>query len=281
LQGPAGKADLGKVILYSLLIGFPVAILTGCLLRKLIIRGEVAPIAGGIADALIAPAAPPRKPSFGITAFTILLPVILMLLKTAADVSLPETHAFRRLTGFVGSPLVAMAFATLFALWSFGTACGFSREQVSKFANDCLGPAALILLVVGAGGGFNGVLIASGAGRTIGEMTRQLPLSPLFLGWMAAALIRIATGSATVSIITASGLLAELVAGTPGLNLELLVLAMGAGSLILSHVNDGGFWLVKEYLNMTVPQTLRTWTLLETAISVAALLLVLLLDVLI
>jgi GntP family gluconate:H+ symporter len=281
LQGPAGKADLGKVILYSLLIGFPVAVLTGCVLRKLIIRGEVAPIAGGIADALIAPAAPPRKPGFGITAFTILLPVILMLLKTAADVALPESDTFRRVAGFVGSPLVAMAFATLFALWSFGTACGFSRDQVSKFTNECLGPAAIILLVVGAGGGFNGVLIASGAGKTIGEMTRQLPLSPLFLGWMAAALIRIATGSATVSIITASGLLAELVAGTPGINLELLVLAMGAGSLILSHVNDGGFWLVKEYLNMTVPQTLRTWTLLETAISVAALLLVLLLDVLI
>lgn len=281
LQGPGGKADLGKVILYSLLIGLPVAVLTGCLLRKLIIRGEVAPITGGIADVLIAPAASPRKPSFGITAFTILLPVILMLLKTAADVALPETDMLRRVAGFVGSPLVAMAFATLFALWSFGTACGFSRDQVSKFTNECLGPAAIVLLVVGAGGGFNGVLIASGAGMTIGEMTRQLPLSPLFLGWMAAALIRIATGSATVSIITASGLLADLVAGTPGINLELLVLAMGAGSLILSHVNDGGFWLVKEYLNMTVPQTLRTWTLLETAISVAALFLVLLLDVLI
>ncbi len=281
LQGPAGKADLGKVILYSLLIGFPVAVLTGCLLRKLLIRGEVAPITGGIADVLIAPAVSTRKPGFGITAFTILLPVILMLLKTAADVALSETDTLRHVAGFIGSPLVAMAFATLFALWSFGTACGFSREQVSKFSNDCLGPAAIILLVVGAGGGFNGVLIASGAGRTIGEMTRQLPLSPLFLGWMAAALIRIATGSATVSIITASGLLADLVAGTPGINLELLVIAMGAGSLVLSHVNDGGFWLVKEYLNLTVPQTLRTWTLLETAISVAALVFVLLLDMLI
>jgi GntP family gluconate:H+ symporter len=279
LQGPAGKADLGKVILYSLLIALPVAVLTGPLLRKFIVRGEVAPVTGGIADALAAPAAPPRKPGFGLTLFTILLPVLLMLLKTAADVSLAETDALRRAAGFVGSPLVAMSFATLFALWSFGTARGFSRDQVSKFTNDCLGPAAIILLVVGAGGGFNGVLIASGAGNAIGGMTKQLSLSPLLLGWMIAALIRVATGSATVSIITASGLLAELFAGTPGINLELLVLAMGAGSLILSHVNDGGFWLVKEYLNMTVPQTLRTWTVLETVISVTALLLVLLLDV--
>ncbi len=278
LQGPAGKADLGRVIAFSLLVAFPTAVLTGPLLRRLVVRGEVVPLSGGIADALSAPTSLLKKPGFGLTLFTILLPVLLMLLKTAADVTLAETDAFRRAAGFVGSPLAAMSFATLFALWSFGTARGFSRDQVSKFTNDCLGPAAIILLVVGAGGGFNGVLIASGAGNAIGGIARQLSLSPLLLGWLVAALIRVATGSATVSIITASGLLADLVAGTPGINLELLVLAMGAGSLVLSHVNDGGFWLVKEYLNMTVPQTLRTWTVLETVISVTALILILLID---
>jgi GntP family gluconate:H+ symporter len=195
-----------------------------------------------------------------------------------ADVTLREADVLRRWADFLGSPLVAMTLATIFALWSFGAARGFSRDQVSKFTSECLGPAAIILLVVGAGGGFNGVLIASGAGKAIGEMTKQLPLSPLVLGWIVAALIRVATGSATVAIITASGLLAERVANTPGLNLELMVLAMGAGSLVLSHVNDGGFWLVKEYLNMTVAQTLRTWTVLETLISVLALGLVLMLD---
>jgi len=279
LRGADGhSADLGKVILYSLLIGLPVAVLTGPLLRKWIVGRETVPLAGGIVDALSAPAAPPRKPGFALTIFSILLPVLLMLLKTAADVTRPEGDALRRWADLLGNPLVAMTLATLFALWSFGTARGFSRDQVSKFTNDCLGPAAIVLLVVGAGGGFNGVLIASGAGKAIGEMTKQLPLSPLVVGWIVAALIRVATGSATVAIITASGLLAERVASTPGLNVELMVLAMGAGSVVLSHVNDGGFWLVKEYLNMTVAQTLRTWTVLETLISVVTLGLVLLID---
>lgn len=279
LRGADGhSADLGKVILYSLLIGLPVAVVAGPLLRKWIVGRETVPLAGGIVDALSAPAAPPRQPGFALTIFSILLPVFLMLLKTAADVTRPEADALRQWADFLGSPLVAMTLATLFALWSFGAARGFSRDQVSKFTSECLGPAAMILLVVGAGGGFNGVLIASGAGKAIGEMTRPLPLSPLVLGWIVAALIRVATGSATVAIITASGLLAEQVANTPGLNLELMVLAMGAGSLVLSHVNDGGFWLVKEYLNMTVAQTLRTWTVLETLISLLALGLVLLLD---
>jgi GntP family gluconate:H+ symporter len=279
LRGADGhSADLGKVILYSLLIGLPVAVVAGPLLRKWIVGRETVPLAGGIVDALSAPAAPRRKPGFALTIFSILLPVLLMLLKTAADLTRPEGDALRRWADFLGSPLVAMTLATLFALWSFGTARGFSRDQVSKFTSDCLGPAAIVLLVVGAGGGFNGVLIASGAGKAIGEMTKQLPLSPLVVGWIVAALIRVATGSATVAIITASGLLAERVAGTPGLNVELMVLAMGAGSLVLSHVNDGGFWLVKEYLNMSVAQTLRTWTVLETLISFLTLGLVLVID---
>src|SRR6266540_2219935 len=279
LHGADGHAaDLGRVILCSLLIGLPVAVVTGPLLRKWIVGREMVPLAGGIGEALSVPAAPRRKPGFALTIFSILLPVLLMLLKTSADVTRPEGDALRRWADFLGSPLVAMTLATLFALWSFGTACGFSRDQVSKFTSDCLGPAAIVLLVVGAGGGFNGVLIASGAGKAIGEMTKQLPLSPLIVGWIVAALIRVATGSATVAIITASGLLAERVASTPGVNLELMVLAMGAGSVVLSHVNDGGFWLVKEYLNMTVAQTLRTWTVLETLISVHTLGLVLLID---
>src|SRR6185503_9577449 len=318
LHGADGHAaDLGKVILYSLLIGLPVAVVTGPLLRKWIVGRETAPLAGGIVDALSGAAVPAvsagvspakmhsggapaagetpaplpnpsravsanlRPPSFALTLFSILLPVLLMLLKTAADLTRREGDALRRIADFLGSPLVAMTLATLFALWSFGTARGFSRDQVSKFTNDCLGPAAIVLLVVGAGGGFNGVLIASGAGKAIGELTKQLPLSPLVVGWIVAALIRVATGSATVAIITASGLLAERVASTPGLNVELMVLAMGAGSVVLSHVNDGGFWLVKEYLNMTVAPTLRTWTLQETLISFCTLGLVLLMDLVI
>ncbi|HVY69346.1 MAG TPA: permease DsdX, partial [Verrucomicrobiae bacterium] len=131
---------------------------------------------------------------------------------------------------------------------------------------------------VGAGGGFNKVLVASGVGDAIAAMAKGLPVSPLVLGWLIAALIRVAVGSATVAITASAGIMAPIVAATPGINAELLVIALGAGSLILSHVNDGGFWFVKEYLNLSVPQTLRTWTVVETVIAFVALGLTLLLN---
>ena len=278
LRGPAGAADLGKVILYSLLIGFPTAVIAGPLIARLLAGRLTVPLTGGLAEALTAPPQPKSTPGFALTVFTILLPVLLMLLATAADVTLASTSDLRRWADFIGSPLVAMTLAVLFALWSFGTARGFDREQLLKISNDCLGPVAVILLVVGAGGGFNRVLVASGVGDAIASLAKGLPVSPLLLGWIVAALIRVATGSATVAITTAAGILAPIVLQTPGLNLELLILAMGAGSLVLSHVNDGGFWLVKEYLNLTVAQTLRTWTVLETVISIVALIFILLLN---
>src|SRR5437762_5995172 len=136
----------------------------------------------------------------------------------------------------------------------------------------------MIFLMVGAGGGFSRVLVVSGVGDAIAALAKQWPVSPMVLGWLVAALIRVAVGSATVAITTAAGIIAPIAKSTPGLNLELLVVAMGAGSAILSHVNDGGFWIVKEYFNMTVAQTLKTWTVMETIISVVAIVLVLLLD---
>jgi GntP family gluconate:H+ symporter len=142
---------------------------------------------------------------------------------------------------------------------------------VLKFCNDCLGPTATILLVIGAGGGFNAVLVQSGVGRAIAAVAVGSHTSPLLLAWIVAALIRVATGSATVAMTTAAGIVAPIALATPGTNSELLVLATGAGSLVLSHVNDAGFWLIKEFFNMTVPQTLKTWTVAETIIGVAGL----------
>ena len=137
---------------------------------------------------------------------------------------------------------------------------------------------SLVLLVVGAGGGFSKTLEYSGVGQAITEIIVGAKFSPILLGWIIACLLRIAAGSATVAIATSAGIMAPIVAAVPGTNLELLVVAMGAGSGIFSHLNDGGFWFVKEYLNMTVPQTLQTWSVLTTIKSVVALLLVLLLN---
>ncbi|HAV65545.1 MAG TPA: permease DsdX [Verrucomicrobiales bacterium] len=271
------NADTGRTLLYSLIIGVPVACLAGPVLAGWIIRRE-APVAGS-APAGVG-ASHPSPPGFGLALFTVLLPVILMLLATIVDLRLPPGNAVRQWADFLGHPLIALLVSLLFSFYSFGFARGFRREQVLKFSEECLGPVAAVLLVVGAGGGFSRVLIYSGVGDAIAGLVKTAPVSPLILGWLVAALIRVATGSATVAISTAAGILAPVAAASSGLNLELLVLAMGAGSLILSHVNDGGFWLVKEYLRLSVTETLRTWTVMETVISIAALALVLLLDAL-
>src|SRR5213076_391985 len=186
-------------------------------------------------------------------------------------VALDTASTLRTALDFVGSPIVALLVALLFSFWSLGYRQHFTRDQILKFANDCLGPTAAILLVIGAGGGFNRVLLESGVGRAIAEVALGSHASPLLLAWSVAALIRVATGSATVAMTTSAGIVAPIAAVTPGTSPELLVLATGAGSLVLSHVNDAGFWLIKEFFNMTVPQTLKTWTVAETIIGIAGL----------
>lgn len=211
---------------------------------------------------------------FGITLFTILLPVALMPAKTLADITTPDTSPVRAWMDFIGNPIVALLAALLIGIWTFGFARGLDAKGVAKQLDASLLPVAAILLIIGAGGGFKQMLIATGVDKTIGEMAVHAQLSPTLLAWLVAALIRIATGSATVATITGAGIVAPLATMVPGVNRELLVLATGAGSLILSHVNDAGFWLIKQYFNMTVVETFKTWTAMETIISVVAIILI-------
>jgi GntP family gluconate:H+ symporter len=272
------KADVGKTILYSVLVGIPTAILAGPLLGKFLARRVPLQATGELAAQFTQKANHKNLPGFAITVFTILLPVLLMLLATAVDLAFPRGHAFRQGVDFIGHPIVALLIAVLFSFYSLGYKCGFDRQQILGFTNDCLAPIGRVILVIGAGGGFKEVLVGSGVGAAIAERASHWHLSPLFFAWLVAALIRIATGSATVAIATAAGIVLPVASGVPGVNLELVVVAMGAGSLILSHVNDGGFWLVKEYFNMSVTQTLKTWTVMETIISIVALVFTLLLN---
>ena len=272
------KTDVGKTILYSLIVGFPTAIIAGPMFGTFVARRVSVELTGGIAAQLTPGIERKSLPPFSLTLFTILLPVLLMMMATIADVTMTKENPLRQWVDFVGSPLISMLLAVLLSFYGFGSARGFNKNQILKFTNDCLGPVATILLVVGAGGGFNKVLVSSGVGDAIAGLARDSRISLLLLGWVVAALIRVATGSATVAISTAAGIVAPIAARTPGTNLELLVLSMGAGSVILSHVNDGGFWFVKEYFNMSVAQTLKTWTVMETIISIVALLLILLLN---
>jgi GntP family gluconate:H+ symporter len=159
----------------------------------------------------------------------------------------------------------------LVSFFTLGKLRGFSRESILRFTNECLAPTATITLLVGAGGGFGRVLQDSGVSQAIIGVALQSHVPLLFLAWSLAALMRLATGSATVAMTTAAGIVAPIAFHSAGVRPELLAIATGAGSLIFSHVNDGGFWLVKEYLNMSVTETIKTWSVCETIISVTAL----------
>ena len=268
-------ADVGRTILYALIVGLPTAALAGPIYGAWISPRIVLPPENPLARTLEGDARAletrGRAPSFAISLFTVLVPVILMLLLSGADVFLDPKSKLQAPLHFVGNPIVALLIALLFSFWSLARPRKFTRAQVMAFCNDCLAPTATILLVIGAGGGFNQVLVRSGVGHAIANLAIGSNASPLLLGWLVAALIRVATGSATVAMTTASGIVAPIALAMPGTSPELLVLATGAGSLVLSHVNDAGFWLIKEFFNMTVPQTLRTWTVAETIIGVAGL----------
>ena len=269
----AYNADVGRTILYGLLVGLPTAALAGPIFATWIAPRIVLPLENPLAAQLQGSANVADAPGFGISVFTVLIPVILMLLASAADVLLGVESPIRAALHFVGQPTVALLLALLISFWSLraGPAGRFTAEQVRAFCNDCLAPTATILLVIGAGGGFNQILVQSGVGRAVADVARGSAASPLVLAWIIAALIRVATGSATVAMTTAAGIVAPIAVASPGSHPELLVLATGAGSLVLSHVNDSGFWLIKEFFNMTVADTLKTWTVAETIIGVAGL----------
>ncbi len=268
-------ADPGRTLFYSLILGLPLSIVAGPIFSRYMTR-YVSAEPGAIAEQLTEVVTPARTPSLGVTLVTMLMPVLLMLLAAAAQITMHDSTV-RRAISFIGSPLVAMIVATLVAMITLGKWCGFTRTRVLEFAEASLPPIAGVLLVVGAGGGFGRVLVTAHLDTAIAQAMGGLQLSPLVLGWVIASLLRVSVGSATVSVITAASIMAPLVAASPSVNKELLVVSIGAGSLIASHVNDGGFWLAKEYLNMSVPQTLATWTIIETIVSVGGLVGVLLL----
>jgi GntP family gluconate:H+ symporter len=218
-----------------------------------------------------------RKPSFGVSVLVVLLPVVLMLARSVVEVAGASETGYGTVLEFLGEPLVALLITSLFALFAFGTAVGRTRQQLGDLVGSSFAPIAGILLIVGAGGGFKQTLVDSGVGDVIASGIADAGITPLLAGWMVAALIRIATGSATVATITAAGIMAPLAAGLEPTHAALLVLAIGAGSVFLSHVNDAGFWLVKEYFGMTVGQTFKTWSLMESVLSVVALVVVLVL----
>jgi GntP family gluconate:H+ symporter len=271
-------ADIGKTILYGLIVALPTAIIAGPIYGTFIAKYIPGHPNKELVDQLARDNDSADLPSFAITLITVLSPVFLMLLKTFADVALPEGNFFRTFMDLIGHPISALLLALLLSLYTFGYKQGIGSNQMLKWLDASLAPTAAIILIIGAGGGFKQMLVTSGVGNVIGNMAVEAQISPILLAWLVAAVIRIATGSATVATITGAGIVVPVVGMIPGVNRELLVLATGAGSLILSHVNDAGFWLVKQYFNMTVAETFKTWTAMETILSVVGLGFILLLS---
>ena len=223
-----------------------------------------------------------QRPSFGVTLFSVLLPVALMMGKALVDIFIDDENAMLRQTfDIIGRPLMALLIAVVVGMFTLGRGAAMTRDQISKCLETSLPPVAGIILIVAAGGGFKQVLVDTGIGTKLAEWATAAHISTILLAWVLAVLIRLATGSATVATITASSLMLGLVEGMSTGQVSLVVLAVGAGSLFFSHVNDAGFWLVKEYFGMSVGQTIKSWSIMETVLSVTGLVLVLLLGIVI
>jgi gluconate:H+ symporter, GntP family len=277
-------ADLGVTLALGVAVAIPTIVLAGPLFGKLAGRWVVVDApdtfdADRFADD---EAGERRRPSFGITLFSVLLPVVLMLGKALADIFIDDKSQWlRQILDTLGTPLIALLLAVIVGMFTLGRGAGMTRAELTKCIESGLPPVAGIILIVAAGGGFKQVLVDSGIGTLLARWAEGAHFSVILLAWILAVLIRLATGSATVATITASSLILGLVEGLPSGEVSLVVLAVGAGSLFFSHVNDAGFWLVNQYFRLSVGQTIKTWSIMETVLSVSGLVVVLLLDLVI
>ncbi|WP_103062031.1 GntP family permease [Actinomyces qiguomingii] len=273
----AVDADLGLTLGLGLAVAVPTVVVAGPLSARIMARWvpiEAPEPLGGSAQERAG-----ERPSFAISITVVLLPVLLMLMRTVVETTLSQetTNPIGDIALFLGQPIVALLLTVLVAILVLGVRMGDTADEISARVGASLEPIAGILLIVGAGGGFKQTLIDSGIATIIAGWIEQAAVPALLAGWLVAVAVRLATGSATVATITAAGIMAPLAQTMPPVGAALLVLAIGAGSVFLSHVNDAGFWMVKEYFGMSVGQTFKTWSLMETVMSVTALAVVLVL----
>ncbi len=268
-------ADVGKVILLGLGVCIICAAVGGPIWTRFIHKGIESDL-----DSLKAEAEPvpdSELPNFGITLFTVLLPMLIMVSKTIFELSPWKGSEIGTLVNFIGNPITALLISAFFAYWSLGLARGKTMQELLKYTEQCFAPVAGILLVIGAGGAFNKVLIDSGLGIKLGDILTSLDMSPLILAWLVAAVMRFAVGSATVSMMTSAGIVLPMLPQYPNLDPAIVCLAVGSGAICFSHVTDSGFWIVKEYFGLTVQGALKSYTAATcvaslTAISVTLLL---------
>jgi Gnt-I system high-affinity gluconate transporter len=261
-------ADLGKTLIYGIIAAVPAIIISGPILSKVLSRIEAKPLQEFINQKVMTDE---EMPGFWVSFFSSLLPVILITISTVAGFLLPEDNGVRRILGYIGNPVIAMLIAVMFSIYTLGLARGRKITDIMNSLAHSVTTITMIMLLIAGAGALKQVLVDSGVSKYIGVMLSHSSLSPLFLGWLIATILRFCVGSATVAGITTAGIVLPLVSG--GLvNPELMVLAIGAGSLMFGHVNDGGFWLFKEYFNLSIKDTLKTWSVMETSIGITGLL---------
>lgn len=268
------EADMGKTLLYGIVVAIPAILISGPVLTRFVKKVDAQPLKEFMA---VKQFKKEELPGLGISLLTALLPVVLIGFSTLILLVIPEESSAYNLVKFMGNPVIALLLAVLFSCYSLGVAQGVELKQVmATFASSISGITMVLLIIAGAGA-LKQILIDSGVGDYIGSLLAITSLSPLVIAWLIATLIRVSVGSATVAGLTTAGIVLPLVQ-TTGVSPEMMVLAIGSGSLMLSHVNDSGFWLFKEYFNLSVKDTLATWTVMETSIGISGLIGVLILN---
>lgn len=269
------NADIGKTLLYGIVVAIPAIIIAGPLFSRTIKRIEATPIKEFLNPKILTDE---EMPSTATSILTALLPVILIGIASLVEILAPDGNIFKKITAIIGNPVIALLISVLVAIYTLGLARGRKMKELMDSVSSAVAGITMVLLIIAGAGALKQVLIDSGVSEYIGDMLKGSTISPLILAWLIATVIRVCVGSATVAGLTAAGIALPLIS-TSGVSPELMVLAIGSGSLMLSHVNDGGFWLYKEYFNLSVKDTLRTWTVMETTVGVMGLLGVLVLDI--
>jgi Gnt-I system high-affinity gluconate transporter len=271
------NADLGKTLVYGIIVAIPVIFISGPILVKALSKIEAKPLQEFVNTKVLKDE---ELPGFRISLLSALLPMILISTSTIASFMLSEDNGIRILLGYFGNPVIAMLISVLFAVYTLGLARGRKITDVMDSLTHSVVSITTIMLLIAGAGALKQVLVDSGVSIYIGELLKQSTLSPLFLGWLIATVLRFCVGSATVAGITTAGIILPYVSGS-AVSPELMVLAIGSGSLMVGHVNDGGFWLFKEYFNLSVKDTLRTWTVMETSIGITGLIGVMILSLIV
>jgi Gnt-I system low-affinity gluconate transporter len=263
-------ADLGWVIFIGLISGIPAAIVGGVLWGKFIGARIHTEVPEHLMPDLCNHKAPARPlPSFGLVITIILVPLVLILLNTATRVWLPDEHRIAEIMAFVGHPFTALLAASLLAFYFLGTRLGFSRAEIQRVATRSMEPVGMIILLTGAGGVFGRVLITTGVGDALVVAMTATNLPVVVFAFLVSTVVRVSQGSATVAMVTAAGLVAPIIqmGDYSAPLIACVVIATACGATVLSHVNDSGFWLVKQFMGLTEKQTLASWTVMETIVG--------------